>query len=161
MFYACGNIGGRGHNLITILCSNCKGEGNLCESQEDAAPNCPLRSRTTPILPMVADGEPWGWGKKIGPGEGEWLALRNVACWLAGKMVLSLKNVLVTVTDHIVDFLLLLGQSQLCLYPPLVLATQKSQINTVPTPPVAWTRPQTPRFKKRGLHGELVQERGI
>ena len=44
---------------------------------------------------------------------------------------------------------------------PLVKATQKSQINTVPMPTVAWTRPEMPRFKKRGLHGDLVQERGI
>ena len=29
--------------------------------------------------------------------------------------------------------------------PPLVIATEKSQINTVPTPAVAWTRPQLAR----------------
>ena len=45
--------------------------------------------------------------------------------------------------------------------PPLVIATQKSQINTIPTHTVAWTRPEMPRFKKRRLHGELVPERGI
>ena len=45
--------------------------------------------------------------------------------------------------------------------PPLEEATQKSQINTVPAPTVAWTRPEMPRFKKRRVHGELVQERGI
>ena len=43
--------------------------------------------------------------------------------------------------------------------PPLVIATQKSQINMVPTPTVAWTRPQMLRFKKRRLRGELVPER--
>ena len=41
--------------------------------------------------------------------------------------------------------------------PPLVIATQKCQINTVPAPTVAWTGPWTPGFKKRRLHGELVQ----
>ena len=41
--------------------------------------------------------------------------------------------------------------------PPFVIATPKYGINTVPTPTVAIT----PRLKKRRLHGELVQERGI
>ena len=45
--------------------------------------------------------------------------------------------------------------------PPLVKATQKSHINTAPTPTVPWTRPLTPGFKKRRLHGELAQEKGI
>ena len=33
-------------------------------------------------------------------------------------------------------------------------------MDTVPTPAVAWTSPWMPRFKKRRLHGELVQDRG-
>ena len=45
--------------------------------------------------------------------------------------------------------------------PPLVIATQKSQIGTVPTPTAAWTRLKMPRFKKRRLQCELVPERGM
>ena len=37
--------------------------------------------------------------------------------------------------------------------PPLVIATQKSLIKTVPTPTAAWTRPQMPSLKKRKLNG--------
>ena len=45
--------------------------------------------------------------------------------------------------------------------PPLVLATLKFQINTVPTPTVAWTRPWLAHDTYNYQHGELMQEMGI
>ena len=58
-------------------------------------------------------------------------------------------------------FFVLLMAPQLSPPPPRGRPVKATQINTIPTPTVAWTRPLTPRFKKRRFHGEMVQERVV